>query len=1186
MGSTSTSAVLLAAHFEILETVERALGPIHIPYGLPLALGRIEHDLVLPQPARIAALREIEHLIASGTLAVRSEVSVEPWCAITTALAEDMGERWTTTVTRAHAEAALVVGFMPPRRVDLKQRPRDLSSEVEAVLIGSGDVASALHRLGVLSSVAAEAAQQVSGAPTGSASAAQLTRGASLLLDVGLTSVLAEAGILDAACRAFKVSMDRLEHQHVAQELAAADTRTSLARWVAGISARIRVDLERGEGRYVRCPSAGDAVADKQHFPDPATRALVEALAPADLRLLPWVDDRAIASRGSQIVGIYDVLHALWQRKIIDDKKYFETLLRIRRARVYFIPTDTCELIYWLDQAATSGDELTETEELATIRRYFATAVDAGLLVFPDHAGGDDHRELPFVLRLSQAIQEALAEIWGSARPTALKEALSEWLWISFSIHEVRGIPPGAREPRPELFVLRLVTLTLVNARGALPIEGPRTDGAFSNWLDARLLAERLDVDPGVHAQVVGHFREHLGQLLSQVCESPTDYSHAWRLTVGRYADALPSSVREALQQDAELMAAVGRAFKAVISVESWEFPVPEAWPDFVRALDLGYAETRTADDQVARLEASRDADGSWVVTITTDGEPFPWRHRLLGLLARDIHDREIALRACRGAFDCSNAEFELLLADVVTLPDPGARIEHVNRWTDASSEVHYRSLHDKLRARASLERSDLSPPPIDRLLGRLRLPRTPPAADVAKQLDQAAIALLEDLSVRGALARLSALPVPLPSPVVRAVEDLDPVERRAILTAHNAESVSPLPRLHSVWLLLRFADGDEMLALAKAQLEWLATHGIDAMRTDVELASAALDHLHRQHGLTTWSAGQRLIAAWAHASHLDTILRAAGAPEDWMRGLAPFAIRGVPAEWLIVDRELLNDVAAPSNVEPVAAVVFGLAYALSADRTRAAEVWPALRTPLVEAATRVAANGTHHPLQDFFRCQATAANTLGTFLAWWPEIADVLGEGLSILPTPELVEGLVRGAVDKIEADPSCPESWAPLVVLQRSLPMPETLAARVSAVVPRLDAEQFTANSDNVPVLAQVLLFACAQRGLGHLRLDDAVTRVLLSRVARRFGQLSDINDPRRIEADVLEACRLTAIVAGDTEESARRLAELFRVVVDAWPALGKRCRELTQVLCDRLPVAQGKWLWTLLTYLRTLP
>lgn len=81
------------------------------------------------------------------------------------------------------------------------------------------------------------------------------------------------------------------------------------------------------------------------------------------------------------------------------------------------------------------------------IRRYFAAAFDAEVFIVPDGpAGATD--EAPFVLGLSQAIQAALRAIWQSQRPQAVGEALSEWLWTSFSVHEVRRLPFGAREPR------------------------------------------------------------------------------------------------------------------------------------------------------------------------------------------------------------------------------------------------------------------------------------------------------------------------------------------------------------------------------------------------------------------------------------------------------------------------------------------------------------------------------------------------------------------------------------------------------------------------------------------------------------------------------------------------------------------------------------------------------------------
>lgn len=573
---------------------------------------------------------------------------------------------------------------------------------------------------------------------------------------------------------------------------------------------------------------------------------------------------------------------------------------------------------------------------------------------------------------------------------------------------------------------------------------------------------------------------------------------------------------------------------------------------------------------------------------ITVDGQEFPWAHPFHGLLSAGFREREVTLLANRGAFDCSNAEFETVLAEIATLPEPGARMDTVSTWSNTSTAVRYDDLAAKLQPGASLAREDLAPPPIERLMGGWRLSTRPSEEPFSTQLDAAARTLLADIGLAGALARLSALPIALPAPVVTALEELAATERTALLRRHAAACQSPVARFHSVWLLLRFPDADDVVEQARAHLVWLVNKGVEACRTLLGLVQAALDQFRRQRSFSQLGAAQRLAAAWLHAHEVDSRLRHAGAPEEWMGGLGRWAVHGTPEEWLCPDSDLLGDVAWPQQFTPALVQLFGLAYALSANPDRGRELFAPLRDSLVERLTVVADTGGRVAAQEIRRNITLASNAVGSFLTWRPEVVEVVGDDVAAHVTPEFHNDFLNHVVQELEHRPNDLVLWAQPLIAWGALPPPAVLADKFAVLLVRLDVRQLMSDAANAVPALEVVQFACWHKSLGHVRFDDDAARGLLINAARRLHEIgiAKLADLDHLAGGLLEACRNAAIVAGDPEASARRLAELLRGVVDAWPTLGKLCRAYVQQLSDRLPVAQAKWLWSLLTYLRSLP
>lgn len=1181
------SALLLGEHLEILTAVEGAFAPIRVPHSLAHALDLMESEIRPAQPGRIAAIERIEALITSGALRVGAAAARERWGAISDALAEDMGPRWVDTVSAAHARGGVVVDFMPIRRADHEAAPRGLSAEVEAHLVSGGDIARALRELGVLSENRHANALRYVDPPV--RAALTLPKGTNVFLDAGLASVLAMAGILEDTCAAFVVALPEEDRRHVADEITAARGRNELAEWVGGLRRRISDGLQAG--RYVQQAAVSGAQLPPLEKMGPSTRVLLEALVPLHGKAgALWIEDRCIATQaprlGRNVLGAYEILRLLRHYKAIEDETYFDRLLQLRRARVYFIPAEADELLHWLTRTGATV-AFAETEELATLRRYFAAAIEAEVFTLP---AGDrpDVAEAPFVTSLLHAVRGALRGVWNSSAPSQAKRSISEWLWESLSIHEVQRLPLGAREPRPEQLAVSLASLSLLDPPDGATLLTERDDESeFGEWIERRVLADRFDVDPGLRSVVAGHLRSYL--LMPPPREPPDeDHEEAWRRIMGRWADRLPRSLREEIQEDAELLQRLGRRLRVSVSIGPLSFPQETVWTDLARAVDQGRAETTTTKGDVITVEATRKDAGVWLLAFKGGGrEPLPWPHPLHGLLSSNLQEREATLRHHRVLFDCSNARFEAVLAEIATLPAPGDRIDAAWKWLASSVVARYDTLRAKLQPGASLQREDLEPPPLERLLGRWRLPAPGSDALSAEQLAEATSTLIADLGLRRALTHLCALPTPLPISLVQAVEALAADERRALLLEHDARSASVVARFHSLWLLLRFAESEGLWAAARAQLGWLAHEGLGACRTLLALAQLATDQIQRQRGAAGFGVASRVAAAWIHAHELDTLFQDAQPPEDWVRGLVQWGVRGAPAEWLDPTPALMCDAAWPDYVPPEVLLVFGLSYAASAHAARAAALFEEHRSLLFEQLTWVADGVTRLPVPALHRLGRVQPNALDSFLCWREEVASVLGSEVASVLTPESLDYALGWSVRQLEERPNDLQAWVQFVARQSWHPPPEALVPRLEALLPRVEMRLLMARGEDIAGAYNVLLFACVQRGLGQLHIQDGLIRALVVDYARCLNTVdATALATSHSEGNLWEACRRGSITRGDPEASARRLAELLRAAVDAWPPGGAGCRAYVQLLCDRLPVAQARWLWSLLIHLRARP
>jgi hypothetical protein len=203
------TAVLLAEHLDLLATVESTFAPLRIPTELIPALLLMAEKTAHHQPSTIEAYRRIVELAEGGSLRV-VDPKLRP--EHDARLVEDLGEHWVAAFEQAREEDGFLLDFLPLTKIDLSGPPSTLPEDAEERLVNCRSVLEVLHRRGELSDVAyTRALNKLGEEVRKEPSSATPTEESVLYCDGSTAELLADAGLLRAACGLFRVCVQRRE---------------------------------------------------------------------------------------------------------------------------------------------------------------------------------------------------------------------------------------------------------------------------------------------------------------------------------------------------------------------------------------------------------------------------------------------------------------------------------------------------------------------------------------------------------------------------------------------------------------------------------------------------------------------------------------------------------------------------------------------------------------------------------------------------------------------------------------------------------------------------------------------------------------------------------------------------------------------------------------------------------------
>jgi len=146
-----TTSLLLAAHLDILDAVERVFAPLRIPAELIGALVSMRDRLRHPQPSRLETYQKIVQLAREGTFQTVN-YDGSPFVPDTPDLVEDLGESWQYLFEHARASEGYLVDFLPLNKLGTSQVLPNLPDAVTERVINCRSIVEALHRCGPLAS--------------------------------------------------------------------------------------------------------------------------------------------------------------------------------------------------------------------------------------------------------------------------------------------------------------------------------------------------------------------------------------------------------------------------------------------------------------------------------------------------------------------------------------------------------------------------------------------------------------------------------------------------------------------------------------------------------------------------------------------------------------------------------------------------------------------------------------------------------------------------------------------------------------------------------------------------------------------------------------------------------------------------------------------------------------------------
>jgi hypothetical protein len=1179
------TSILLAEHLGILESVEKAFNTINIPPGLILSLVEIRNQLLPHQPSQVNAATLLVDLTDQGKLKVlegekssSSSLHSKDWDGVEPLVkyAQDNSGKvlvFKSTIKEKLASPTSDTLFLNARHViDTLQKHGKISPEKHSELI---------ELLGT------------EGAENDGESDLQI--GMSLYCWQNSIDLFAGAGVLELICNQFEVYIQPDFMKQQKQEIQFYKQNEQASKWLLNLIEKLRRGIDSEKYQFMSVPHASDD--DGWEF-DPFNNLKALFAFPKIEQALIWSDDRYLNSfsnrDGISIIGVNEILNTLVLSGSIDQQGYFSVLNRTRASNLLFIPLMAEEICYFLLRAPRQESRLIETSELAAIKSYAMRALQlADYLQKPAAGQANQQGEIAFLFQYAHAPLDAIGKIWESNDLSVEEKCLcSDWivenLFVDYAaLASLLGIQQTI-EHQEHLAAMKLMGLLIrgLSLPGKNKANPQSIRADYLDWSYDRWIGSAISFNSNV-------FKTMLGLLKQIISENKRDTGNQiptelLNLLYQNFCSELPEPIRQALEEDDDFMAAIGVQF--LINVGNYQFEADEFWNTIGQVAKVSKVKVtpKNCDYQIS-IVLDPTSKESGILSIVDPKEKKPLTIRIPEFEV--LSPRKVSLisflRKSRDLFDCTDQELTEIIDNIISAPTLRARVDRFLKSQEMNLGRQYSKLLERLRERQNFTVSELLPPNgVD--VARFYHVNVNAQKSFSLIWKDSAASLLKSSGIVETLRRLMSVPLPLPETVYSRFIKLDPDRQKKHLKTLLQTTRSPVALMHLTKLLLRLGEKNPSYRrLGLQKLKYMLTEAYELeVKAFISVAKWTNGNLRVGEGEF---ASLQLMTIWSHAHQLYSILKAAGAPIEWIESFFsqnPF----LPTRLFENERELRYDVSAPHNLTPQAMILNGIAYCVAGNPQ---DLGDEFRLGLANISfIRTDDRILPHPyLMDDV---TTLTNHLESIWSGdrGDKLSNFLATDLSSLLSNSSLNKLLEGVLDHFDTHRQELPAWIDLFATTRGICIPENVKDRlVTALVQTDFCELFDKSIELGRIafhLSSIVAYTTASDKLVFHLTEQ------LRAITKKFSQLYPAKSVNRLDEEtqkglldtvgvLLEAAFNISKLRNTPEERVIAFAELGKEIAKSWDYFAIRSRPVIQALSEKLPVEQSKHMWRLLAFLR---
>lgn len=819
------TAILLAAHINVLNILAKTFKPIHLPPDIIISLVSMKEKLIPKQPAYLEIMKNIIRLVEQGEIDVVEAKLLSKYD--NQELINNLGEEWVALFEMAKSQKGYLVDFLPLRKRDLSDLPVSLSEDASQFVTNCRSVIDALRQYGPLSEVEYLDAIKALG-NEGIISCRIIPQDGSVLIcKSNVPEVLARTGQFQTICRRYKVIIEKDEFDRIKAELLQQEHCQKEFNWLSDLINQISSGID--EGFYELIPvKLNKDKSNKRIFENPIMRCFLSLLI-FDLQEndVIWIDDRFVSSYfyrdTAPIIGINEVLKALVCVGSLNECIYYHKIYELRAANVRFIPVEKDEIIFHLNQAYIQNENLIETQELITLRRYIAACLYQNQIFqkppMPENSH-NQHGESAFILNLKHELTNTFLEIWNKETDEKIRYAKVEWL-IDDLYFDNLLLPLFTNIKHTEENKQYLASFSIAGMiTWAFELNNNKNNlrKQYFKWLHNRFLIRSFNANPNLITTVVDILKKIIYD------EFIKDKSQGILKYLQDFYEDLPDSIKNELKIDVEFMKAIGFTLRKGIDYGSLVFKPEDFWNSIhgiINGKKISFIPLNYDKEITFEVEGNNQNKSIFLIDPVSNQKIII--DPIFELLIDSPTERENILRKNLEWFDCPKEMLNQSIIEIVLTEDYESRIQKAVKWRESSYCLFLFELHEKLIKEQRFLLSDLIPSNGKGILQHFQLNSKLNQEETFKAAIHQKNDELVDENILLAIERLIGLPIPLPYEIINAISSLTDTNKHVLIKKLMRKCNSPVSNFHLLYILNQLHDTNHIyLRLARRITKYL----------------------------------------------------------------------------------------------------------------------------------------------------------------------------------------------------------------------------------------------------------------------------------------------------------------------------------------------------------------------------